>query len=263
MQQQQIFDALWHQYLKVTPSAQAIHQLLGHGHEIINDHIALRTLNLPGMGEAVLGQHFIDAGFKQADAYHFESKKLRAHYYLHPDPKVPKVFISELCVDLLSEQTQALLAKLLQNFDVKCLSEPSVLWSGRAWEISFTDYQALLNESEYAAWFAAWGYRANHFTVNVNQLPNFDSLEQVNTALKAAGYQLNVGGGEIKGSPEVLLEQSATLADEARISFSDAEHEIPSCFYEFARRYPNDSGKLYQGFVAASADQIFSSTNAR
>ena len=69
-------------------------------------------------------------------------------------------------------------------------------------------------------------------------------------------------GGKIKGSPEVLLEQAATLADRVRLRFADgSEHEIPSCYYEFARRYPQPDGKLYPGFVAASADSLFESTN--
>ena len=66
----------------------------------------------------------------------------------------------------------------------------------------------------------------------------------------------------IKGSPEVLLEQSSTMADKVVVNFTDGDVEIPSCFYEFARRYPMDNGQLYTGFVAASADKIFESTNS-
>jgi hypothetical protein len=36
---------------------------------------------------------------------------------------------------------------------------------------------------------------------------------------------------------------------------------VPACYYEFARRYPIANGELYQGFIAASADKIFESTN--
>lgn len=40
--------------------------------------------------------------------------------------------------------------------------------------------------------------------------------------------------------------------------------KIPSCYYEFARRYPDPrTGRVYDGFVAASADKIFESTNKR
>ncbi len=73
---------------------------------------------------------------------------------------------------------------------------------------------------------------------------------------------MNSAGGEIKGDETVKLEQSSILADKAPVQFSDVTLEIPSCFYEFAKRYPSADGKLYTGFVAASADKIFESTNA-
>ena len=110
---------------------------------------------------------------------------------------------------------------------------------------------------------AVWGFRANHFAVSVNALQNFTTLESVNQALKDAGFSLNTSGGEIKGSADVLLEQSSTLADEAEVAFTDGVLSVPSCFYEFALRYPTADGSLYTGFVAASADKIFESTNAR
>ena len=52
------------------------------------------------------------------------------------------------------------------------------------------------------------------------------------------------------------------MADKVVVNFTDGDVEIPSCFYEFARRYPMDNGQLYTGFVAASADKIFESTNS-
>jgi hypothetical protein len=47
----------------------------------------------------------------------------------------------------------------------------------------------------------------------------------------------------------------------AQIHAQAERHEIPTCYYEFARRYPLADGRLYQGFVAASADRIFESTH--
>ncbi|MFT6903004.1 MAG: hypothetical protein ACJAXS_003225, partial [Colwellia sp.] len=64
-----------------------------------------------------------------------------------------------------------------------------------------------------------------------------------------------------KGDEAVKLEQSSTMADHALVEFSDKTLAIPSCFYEFAKRYPMENGQLYTGFVAASADKIFESTN--
>ena len=80
--------------------------------------------------------------------------------------------------------------------------------------------------------------------------------------MKKAGFALNATGGEVKGNIDVKLEQSSTLADKALVEFVDQAVEIPSCFYEFAKRYPLANGELYTGFVAASADKIFESTNA-
>lgn len=51
------------------------------------------------------------------------------------------------------------------------------------------------------------------------------------------------------------------MADKVEVAFSDAVHSIPGGFYEFAKRYQDNQGELYHGFVAASADKIFESTN--
>ncbi len=51
------------------------------------------------------------------------------------------------------------------------------------------------------------------------------------------------------------------MASEIPVKFDDGLHNIPGCYYEFAKRYPLANGKLYQGFVAKSADKIFESTN--
>ncbi|HEU4612134.1 MAG TPA: hypothetical protein VFS15_08655, partial [Kofleriaceae bacterium] len=74
---------------------------------------------------------------------------------------------------------------------------------------------------------------------------------------------LNEAGGTIKGTPAERLEQSSTRADSIELEFSDATMRVPSCYYEFARRYPLPGGELFHGFVPASADKIFESTDAR
>jgi len=260
-----LFDNLWQNYLTVTPSAQKVHALLGSSQQddVINDHIALRTFNLPKVSLDKLAAHFLALGYKEGGEYHFEAKKLYAKHFEHADPTLPKVFISELLLDKCSAFLKSTIEDLVAQIPEDTVSADNFLYSGTHWQVSSSTYQQLLAESEYAAWVAAWGYRANHFTVNVNYLEKYDALEQVNSALKDAGFLLNTAGGEIKGTPEVFLEQSATLADIVPVQFLDGETQIPSCFYEFARRYPLPNGQLYSGFVAASADKIFESTNAR
>ncbi|MCF1428146.1 MAG: DUF1338 domain-containing protein [Shewanella sp.] len=257
----QMFATLWQDYIQMTPSAARVHKLLGKGKPIINDHIALRTFNLPKVNIGVLAAHFEALGYKACGDYYFESKKLNAKHFEHPDLTQPKVFISELIVEEFSPKLQAMVADLVAQIDEAALTADNFLYSGRHWQLDSTTYRKLLKESEYAAWVAAIGYRANHFTVSINHLPDFGSIEAVNQALKDGGFVLNSSGGEIKGSPKVLLEQSSTMADQIEVAFSDTVLTIPSCFYEFALRYPKADGELYTGFVAASADKIFESTD--
>jgi len=261
----ELFENIWKNYLDVTPTALKIHKLLGslEQNDIINDHIALRTFNLEKVSLDKLAAHFIRVGYKECGEYHFKSKHLFAKHFEHEDSDKPKVFISELLVEELSTETQAIIKNLVEQVDEKDVCSNNFIYSGRHWSLALSTYAHLLKESEYAAWTAAWGYRANHFTVSINHLKYFDTIEEVNEKLKKSGFMLNTAGGEIKGTPEVLLEQSSTLADNFNIGFEDTQAEIPSCFYEFALRYKEKNGKIYSGFVAASADKIFESTNKR
>jgi len=259
----ELFNNIWQHYLEVTPSAEKVHQLLGSGSDLINDHVAYRTFNIDKVNLEKLAAHLLALGYKECGEYHFEAKKLYAKHYEHQDKTLPKVFISELLVNQLSPQAQAIIHKLVDSVDEAAVAHYNFLYSGKHWGISFADYQILLTESEYAAWLAAWGYRANHFTVSINHLEKYDDITDVNNILKTSGFSLNSTGGEIKGDKTVMLEQSSTMADKATVEFTDKIVEIPSCFYEFAKRYPNTNGNLYSGFVAASADKIFESTNIK
>lgn len=258
-----LFNDIWQQYLSVTPSAKKIHQLLGNGNDVINDHVAYRTFNHPKINLVQLAKGLLALGYTECGQYDFSAKKLDAKHFEHTDSTMPKVFISELRVEEFSSEVQEIIIGLITQLPDDVSDRTDFLYSGRLWEISSKDYDTLLNVSEYAAWLAAWGYRANHFTVSINHLAGYEDIELVNTTLKEAGFELNTNGGEIKGDEFVKLEQSSTLADKASVDFSDKIMEIPSCFYEFAKRYPMANGELYSGFVAASADKIFDSTNAK
>ncbi|PAU37390.1 succinyldiaminopimelate aminotransferase [Vibrio coralliilyticus] len=262
MTPQVLFQSLWNDYIqRLCPSADKVHHLLQENEPLINDHIALRTFNVAPLGIETLAKPFIDAGYKPCGDYEFESKKLVAKHFEHPDPKQPKVFISELKVNECSPDLQAIVAKLVEQLDTDKLKGHEFLSGGRLWDLSFADYQLLAKESEYASWLAAHGYGANHFTVSVNQLDAFEEVKGVNDHLREAGFTINESGGEVKGSPDVLLEQSSTMADKVPVTFTEGTEMVPGGFYEFAKRYPMSNGELYPGFVAASADKIFESTN--
>lgn len=259
----QLMEALWTQYTQITPSAKKIHALLGRNAPLVNDHIALRTMRYGDVGVDALGAFFTQLGYQEAGEYRFKAKKLYAKHFQSHDETQPKIFISELILEECSDFVRETLQGLVDQISADAPRSAALLYSGTHWQVDHTTYTKLLQESEYAAWFSAFGYRANHFTVSVNHLADFETLEAVNVYLVENGFRLNESGGLIKGSPEVCLEQSATLADPTIVAFSDGQQPIPGCFYEFARRYAMKNGDLYHGFVEASADKIFESTNVK
>jgi hypothetical protein len=258
----ELLDTLWRDYVASTPQAERIHGLLTQRGEILrNDHVALRTYGAPGIGIEALARPFEALGWRARDRYRFADKHLGARYWQHPDATLPKVFISELLIEELSPEAQAVIRGLVAQLPARFGERADLPWAGRPWQVTHAAYRALLAESEYAAWVAAFGFRVNHFTVDVGALSTFPDLEALDAFLLEHGETLNDSGGTIKGSRIERLEQSSTRADLVDVAFSDATVRIPSCYYEFARRYPLPTGELFHGFVPASADKIFESTD--
>jgi len=258
-----LFSNLWAQYITLNKTADDIHKLLkSHsGEQILNDHVAFRTFNHPNFGIKHLARTFESLGYKAMGDYNFEVKKLYAKHYEHEDKSLPKVFISELLLENFSSEFQNVFNNIAEQTKPENLNSPGVSYSGTHWNKSYKVYKQLYTESPYGAWLYAFGFCANHFTVYFNSLDKFTELSELNTFLKSNNYTLNSSGGEVKGSPEVYLEQSSTMANEVDVQFSDGAFKIPSCYYEFAKRYKLADGSMYQGFVAGSADKIFESTN--
>lgn len=264
MNSEKLFERLWHDYISLNPEVKAVHDAFVQiGEKVVNDHIAFRTFNHPRLNIDKLSKVFTDAGYVECGNYRFEAKKLLAKHFEKPDDVLaPRVFISQLMLEEFSPFLQSTINQLIDRLPEGFEDSPELIFSKDLFApASFSIYEKLRHESEYAAWVYVYGFRANHFTVNVNELNHFKSLQQVNEFLKDKGFKLNQSGGEIKGRPEELLEQSSTLAGLNHFEFSDGINTIPGCYYEFALRYPDAGGKLYSGFIAKSADKIFESTD--
>ena len=268
------FTKLWQQYSVISPQAVDIHQLFEQrGEELVNDHVAFRTFADSHIGIDILEDEVLAFGYRHLDSYQFDVKKLDARCYVHANSPT-KIFISELRWQSLSDASQAIIQDIIEQAKATLKSpllEQSsrglipLLSAGRLWQLpSYADYQTLASESEYAAWLSVWGLRANHFTIFVNHLKSTPELTDVVALLQQQGYQLNEAGGVIKGAPSDLLIQASTMADTCIVNFNDAgEQAISSCYYEFAQRFNQENGALYQGFVPLSADKIFESTNMK
>lgn len=260
------FDQLWQDYIRMTPQAETIAQALRQrGEQIHNDHVAFRTFNRGPISLAKLEPFILELGYQRYEPYHFAEKKLDAYGYIPPNPDQPRIFLSELRVEELSVEAQRLIDALIDQIDPAAVSDASIFWRGPLWQVpTWADYQQLAGESEYAAWLSVIGLRCNHFTISVNALRDIDSIEAINQLVEDLGFAINASGGRVKGSPEVLLEQGSTKASVQPFDFAGGKtHDVTTCYYEFAKRYLDDEGQLYQGFVAASADKIFESTDMR
>jgi hypothetical protein len=258
-----LFSSLWKDYTHRNPHASQVHRLFSEkGETILNDHIAFRTFDHPLINIDQLAKFFLAYGYEEKNTYDFPVKKLFAKHYEHSDPDAPKVFISELLTDKFSSTLQVIVNDCIEKIPHAAIESEKFLTSGTFWQpLRYKTYQTLLAESEYAAWLYAFGFCANHFTVNINAFNRFKEINDVNELLQQNGFKLNASGGLIKGTPAEYLEQSSTLAEEIDVKFLEGTYKIPSCYYEFAKRYALPNGNLYSGFVAASADKIFESTD--
>jgi hypothetical protein len=259
-----ILNQLWGKYIHQNPHAKKVYDLFSdRGENVINDHIAFRTFAHPKINIEKLAAIFTKNGFEQRGSYQFTEKNLKALHYQHPtNSKLPKVFISELNLDAFSIKFKDEIVKLVEKIPDSLILSDEFVFSGVPWgSLSHNTYNLLAKESEYAAWLYANGFVANHFTVSVNHLKTFSNLQEVNEFLKHNGFILNANPDEIKGSPKLFLEQSSIKAGRQSINFTDGAYQIPTCYYEFARRYNQENGELFEGFIAESANKIFESTD--
>jgi len=261
---QNIFDRFWDDYTQQNPLALNIFKFFSkEGEQVVHDHIALRTFNIGDIGLPKVVKFFEGFGYTKKGDYLFEKKHLIGNHLEHPDNNLPKIFISELIVEHFSDSFQEIIKNICTQIPQPLIDNGTFIYSQRLWEQpSFNIYNALRKESEYAAWVYVHGYRANHFAIYVNALQKYNDIRKVNDFVKSKGYLMNIVKGlETYGSATELLEQSSTKAEITHIDFIEGTFAVPSCFYEFTQRYADKEGLEYNGFIAASADKIFQSTD--
>lgn len=255
--------------------------------EIENDHIAFRTMGVPNLGLASFEKIFGHYGYEKRDEYNFIEKKLTAYWYSPPKPHFPRIFASELRVNELSDEAQRIIHQYTdRNGGPTVTSDPvdtldlddaeavdrflhQPLWTTP----TLADYQALLNESEYAAWVIYNRYYLNHFTISVHNLKaGYNTIDEFVAFLESRGFRLNSAGGTIKVSPDGDLRQASTVAQMIDAEFAGGDvFRIAGSYVEFAERrvlppfrnLPTDQithQHRREGFETGNADKIFEST---
>jgi hypothetical protein len=250
--------------------------------DIENDHIAFRTMGVPQLGVKSFEKIFLHYGYEKRDHYFFEGKKLDAWWYSPPRESDPRIFVSELRVGDLSEESQRIIRSYTDevttdpadSLDLDNGAEVDAFLHKPLWRTpTVSDYQTLLKESEYAAWVIYNRYYLNHFTISVHNLPvGYHTVAEFNAFLEKHGIRLNTSGGKIKVSPDGGLLQSSTVAEMLDAEFANGEKlRISGSYVEFAERkvLPEFTGlpaaeikrkHRRDGFEAGNADKIFEST---
>ena len=237
-----ILESLFDTYSNRVPDVKKItnalidNNIVSNQSEIINDHIAFRTMGVNFLGIQSLEKIFLHHGYVKKDFYSFKVKKLDAFWYSHSDENMPRIFISELKVNELSEKSKAIIYKYtdqvtedpvgklnLNNADevINFLSNP--LWSLP----SLNDYNDLLEETEYGSWVIYNRYYLNHYTISVHELiDKYNTLEKFNAFVTRIGIKLNDSGGIIKKSEDGLLLQSSSIANKVKANFTEGSSLI-------------------------------------
>jgi len=283
-----VLAGLMNRYKERVPDVSAIinamikESVIKDANEIENDHIAFRAMGVPFLGIQSLEKIFLHYGFKRMDHYFFPAKKLDAFWYTPPSPEYPRIFISELRVQDLSENAQ----HIIHSYTDEVTADPvdsiniddanavdNFLHSG-LWQLpTLEDYLTLSKESEYAAWVIYNRYYLNHFTISVHNLKDgYNTIADFNAFLERNGFTLNDSGGKIKVSEDRSLLQSSTVAEMIEATFANGvNHRISGSYVEFAERkvleqfqnLPYSEIKRAhrrEGFEANNADKIFEST---
>jgi len=282
-----VLESLFNTYSSRVPDVKKItkamvsNNIVSDQSEIINDHIAFRTMGVDNLGINSFEKIFLNHGYKKRDFYSFEQKKLNAFWYSHHEKNMPRIFISELKVNELSKNAQKIIQQYtnqvkkdpVDSINLNNANEIIDFLSKPLWSLpTLNHYNQLLKETEYGSWVIYNRYYLNHYTISVHELEkSYNSLENFNKFLISIGIKLNDSGGIIKKSKDGLLLQSSSVANKINANFKEGKSLISGSYVEFAERkiLPKfkelESNKINSshrrdGFETSNADKIFEST---
>ena len=218
-----LLEALWTDFVRSTPQAERIRRLLTErGEWLQHEHVALRTFAVPGIGIDAIAGAFEEVGWTARERSRKTPDGVRTRCWEHPDPALPRISISELAVGALSSRAREIVYRLLAQLPPGFGARRELTYAGRPWQLTHADYSALAAENAYAAWIAAFGFRAHHVAVDLDELSTFPDVIAVSAFLGDHGFALDT--------------HAATRPDAVDVAFSDEAARVPSGTYGFALR---------------------------
>jgi hypothetical protein len=233
-----ILDKLLRGYRKRTPDFDLVidamreERLLDENDVLPIEAIALRTLDVPGLGIAQGEPIFKEYGYERGERQTFPERHIDAFWYEPPSERFPRLFLSELHVDRLSPQARNIIRVYTdQSTSASFFEEP---WLPAV----YADYQALLPESEYGAWMIAQRFHVIHYTLAIHSLRGLNTLAAFNAFLERRNFTFHGAPDKIiRSSADGLLLQSSVIPRTLPIGFANEEqHAIPGPYLAFTQR---------------------------
>jgi Domain of unknown function (DUF1338) len=289
---QRLWQKLWEDYQRRVSYARVYAEMIHEaGGIVVNDHIAFRSLRLSVEGRN-LGIAYLESvvkvlGYEIAGEYIFPDQKLYARHYRHPQQEeldLPKLFLSELMVELLPEPIATMIektvksGKLFDTWDLERWVETAQMNQlqkifTRPWPAPLKSVVEAVHEvSQYGAWVLLHGYAVNHFTgyINRQHAPQYPDIESTAHALVQRGIPMKEA---IEGNVGSGLRQTATQAVTEMVPVHDDASGLltripwPYAYYEIAERNVVEvaSGQkaLFEGFLGPQARNLFEMTRKR
>jgi hypothetical protein len=295
-----LVENLWQQYLHRVPYARTYYSMVAEqGGKTVHDHIAFRTLNThtgeQPSGIRALGHLLEILNYRKAGKYKFPKMMASAVHYEHPDPLLPRVFVSQLEVEELPEWARKIIISCVADTPyllsdeaieltnilgargvitteaAEILTEELTGYFRRPWRLPLKEDLLKINDvSQYAAWTLLHGNSVNHFAANINlqHVADWPDLEATCIAMAKAGVPMKP---EIEGAKGSILRQSATQAVKERIRIRNEAGEVEEmdwtyAYYEFTERgfiIADEGEKLFSGFISDQATHLFRMTETR
>jgi Domain of unknown function (DUF1338) len=286
---QQLWQKLWEDYQRRVSYARVYEEMIHEaGGIVVNDHIAFRSLRLSiegrNLGIAYLESVVKVLGYEMAGEYIFPDQKLYARHYRHSQQEeldLPKLFISELIVELLPEPIAKMIEKTIKSrklFDTWNLdhwveaaqiNQLQQIFT-RPWPAPLKSVVEAVHEvSQYGAWVLLHGYAVNHFTgyINRQHAPQYPDIESTAHGLAQRGIPMKTA---IEGNVGSGLRQTATQAVAEMVPVHDDASGLltqiswPYAYYEIAERNlvevaPGQQA-LFEGFLGPQARNLFEMT---
>jgi hypothetical protein len=289
---QLLWQKLWENYRLRVSYARSYEEMIQEaGGTVINDHIAFRSLHLRvegrNLGIAYLESVVKALGYEMAGEYIFSDQKLHARHYQHPEQEelnLPKLFISELIVELLPKPIAQMIEKTvwsgkffepwnLENWvETEKVDQLQKIFT-RPWSAPLKSVVEAVHEvSQYGAWVLLHGHEVNHFTgyINRQHAPQYPDIERTAHALAQRGIPMKA---VIEGNLGSGLRQTATQAVTEMVSvYEDASGALiqipwPYAYYEIAERNEVEVAPgqkaLFEGFLGPQASNLFEMTRKR